>query len=352
MNILNKKNLTAAFVALALIPSTLLAWPWSKKNKTTASKKAPSIAVFIPGIMADSPTYAHVAEGVQAAVDEYNGKLTDKKKAVLLHIMEAGTNQSEWSSKLTALAATGKYDLIISSNPSLPELAAPISAQFPKQKFIFLDAAHEDNKSMYTVSYNQRDQAYLSGYMAGLYSKTHKVGLIAAQEYPIMNKILYPYFAKGAEDAYAGTSCDFRIVGNWYDASKGAELADAMHGAGIDVILPICGGASQGVISSAREHGMHIVWFDENGFKKAPGVIISCCMTKQDVAAKEATEQYLANGIPWGTVRTVGMADGYAEYFNKDPAYIEHVPEDIRIKMDDMYAKLRKGTFRLPQTLD
>ena len=322
-------------------------------TKTQQAKtKAPSIAVFIPGIMADSPTYAHVAEGVQQAVDTYNESIEDEKKKAQLYIMEAGTNQSEWSTKLTALTAEGKYDLIISSNPSLPEIAEPIAKQFPKQKYIFLDAMLENNPSIYTVSYNQRDQAYLSGYIAGLYSKSHKVGLVAAQEYPIMNTILYPYYAKGAADAYNGTTCEFRIVGNWYDGSKGAEITDALAAAGIDVVLPICGGASQGVISSAREHGINIVWFDENGFKKAPGVIISCCMTKQAFAANEAVTQYLAGNTAWGTSKSVGMKDGYAEYFNSDPAYIQAVPEDIRNKMDALIASIKDGSFELPQTLN
>ena len=111
-----------------------------KAKDNSDSNKIPSIAVFIPGIIADSPTYAHVVQGVQEAVKEKGGN-----KVADLYIMEAGTNQSEWSNKLTALAAGGQYDLIVSSNPSLPELASPIAIQFPEQKFIFLDAALPGN---------------------------------------------------------------------------------------------------------------------------------------------------------------------------------------------------------------
>ncbi|MBP5748715.1 MAG: BMP family ABC transporter substrate-binding protein, partial [Treponema sp.] len=165
--------------------------------KKEGAKKDISIAVFIPGIIADSPTYAHVAEGVTKAVDSFNSGKGDSKSTnggrANLYVMEAGTNQAEWSTKLTALAAEGIYDVIISSNPSMPALASPIAKQFPEQKFIFLDAALEEGskeEQIYCISYNQRDQAYVSGYIAGLYSSTNKVGLIAAQEYPIMNNIL------------------------------------------------------------------------------------------------------------------------------------------------------------------
>lgn len=338
---------------LLVVPALALALiPLSGCSGTEKTKHAASIAVFIPGIMADSPTYAHVAEGVQEAIEAYNAGRTDDSEKATVYIMEAGTNQAEWPGKLTSLAATGSYDLIISSNPSLPEIAQPIAQQFPKQKFIFLDAALAGNQQIYTISYNQRDQAYISGYMAGLYSRSHKVALIAAQEYPIMNNILHPYFARGAADAFPGTSCEFRIVGNWYDASKGAEITNALADAGIDVILPICGGASQGVIAAAGERGQHIVWFDENGFKKAPGTIISCCMTKQAKAAKEATLQYLAGNTPWGTIKEVGFKEGYAEFFDSDENYIKHVSEDIRTKMKSLTTGLLDGSVALPDSLD
>ena len=347
-----KTLLSPIFIFIILTQAQVLFSSCSKKTAT--ENKTVSVAVFIPGIIADSPTYAHVAEGVEQAVENYNSKSQDAKSSkATLYVMEAGTNQAEWSTKLTALAAEQKYDVIISSNPSMPALASPIAKQFPNQKFIFLDAALEagsTEKQIYCISYNQRDQAYVSGYIAGLYSKTNKVGLIAAQEYPIMNNILYPYFARGAKDANPNTESFFSIVGNWYDASKGAELCQAMYDKGVDVVLPICGGASQGVISAAKEKGMHIVWFDENGFKKAPGTIISCCMTDQAKAASEVTALFLESDIPWGTTKTVGMADGYVQYFHDDPEYIKAVDGIIRAKMDVLVELLKSGALDLGQT--
>ncbi len=308
-----------------------------------------SIAVFIPGIMADSPIYANLAKGVQEAVEEYNNSLSQDKKPAQVFVMEAGTNQAEWSTKLTSLAATGTYDVIISSNPSLPEIAEPLTKTFPSQKFLFLDASMEGNSNIACISYNQKEQSYLTGYIAGLFSKSHKVGLIAAQEYPVMNNILYPYYARGAADAVSGTTCEFRIVGNWYDAAKGAELADALYSIGVDVILPICGGASQGVISSATEHKINLNWFDENGFAKAPGVIISSCMAKQALAAKEATTQFLTGGTKWGSTKVVGFSEGYVEFITDDELYQKTVPDSIKEKMNSLIASLRDGSFSLPE---
>ena len=318
----------------------------TKKTETAAKSNQQSIAVFIPGILADSPIYSMLADGVKSAVSKYNqGKPSSERAEV--YILEAGTNQAEWSKKITALAAQQKYDVIISSNPSLPDLVVPIVKQFPNQKFILLDAELKGNKNIFTICYNQYEQAFLTGYIGGLMSKSHKMALIAAQEYPVMNNILLPYFEKGGKEANKKTTVDFRVVGNWYDANKGAVLADSVIENGVDVILPICGGASQGVINSAVNHKVYVTWFDNNGFEKAPGTIISSSILKQKEMASIATENYLSGLTSWGTADMVGVSDGFVDFVQDDPLYIQTVPANIRRKMEKMVNSIRSGNYKV-----
>ena len=301
-----------------------------------------NIAVFIPGICADSPTYAMLRDGVTQAVDEWN---QDKEMAqkTKLYVLEAGTNQSEWPAKITALAAEQKYDVIISSNPSLPEIVTPIIEQFPNQKFILMDAECSGNNNICTVCYNQYEQAYLTGYIGGLMSQSHKLGLIAAQEYPVMNNIIWPYFEKGARDANAASTVAFRVVGNWYDASKGAMLADILYGEGVDVILPICGGASQGVITSAINNNFYITWFDNNGFDKAPGNIISSTVMKQQELSAIMTTDFLNGKTEWGTAKMLGVKEGFVDFVQDDPLYLTTVLPEVRSQMYDLVEEIRNG---------
>ncbi len=301
-----------------------------------------SVAVFIPGICADSPTYAMLRDGVIRAIDTFNDGKTMEQKS-LLYILEAGTNQSEWPAKITALCAEQKYDVIISSNPSLPEIVEPILQQFPNQKFILLDAECSGNPNICTVCYNQYEQSYLTGYIAGLMSESHKLGLIAAQEYPVMNNIIYPYFEKGAKAANSASTVDFRIVGNWYDANKGAMLADVLYQSGVDVILPICGGASQGVINSAVNNDFYITWFDNNGFDKAPGHIISSTVMKQEELSELMTMEFLRGKTEWGTAKMLGVKEGYVDFVQDDPLYEETVSEDVRLEMAKLLEAIKSG---------
>ena len=343
----------AGFVSAAVISALFLL--------ISCSEQAParqSIAVFVPGVVAGNPVYEMLTEGVSQAVKDYNAKKSDEPKATL-SIIEAGTNQAEWSTKLIAISAIGDYDLIISSNPSLPDLASPLTSRFPKQKYLILDGYLEGNANIATVRYNQREQAYLTGYAAALVTeapasqmkyanKQKKIALVAAQEYPVMNNVILPSYIEGAQAVDKDIDVEFRIVGNWYDAAKGADIARTLYAEGVDVILPIAGGASQGVIAAAKELGFYIAWFDDNGFSKAPGYVISSSVMEQKKTAYEQTLAYLENKLEFGTAKTLGIKDGYVDFVLDDPAFIESVPENIRTALQEAYDSIRSGALVLP----
>jgi len=311
-----------------------------------------AIAVFVPGVVSGSPVYEMLVAGVKRAVDE---EVAAGKKTTY-EVIEAGTAQAEWGTKITSLCADKKYNLIISSNPSIPQIIAPVSEQFPDQDFLVFDAFNEGNSHVTTFRYNQREQAYISGYQAALVSassmkyanKQKKIGLIAGQEYPAMNDIILPAYLEGAKAVDPSFTVDFRIVGNWYDAAKGAELARAMKAAGVDVIMPIAGGANQGVVSAAKEDGFYVAWFDDNGYAQAPGYVIASSIMAQERLAYEKTKSWIDGTLTRGIPSTVGIADKYIDFVATDPAYIETVPQILRDKQAALMQKLYAGELALP----
>ncbi len=347
------KHLLTTLSACAALVVCTLSFTACKTEKATVE----SIAVFVPGVVSGSPVYEMLVSGAENAVADFNAKNhADGKNAVKCTIIEAGTNQSEWSSKLTALASSGEYTMILSSNPSLPDLVAPLTTQFPNVKFVLMDAYLEGNASVATVRYNQREQAFMAGYAAALVSaskmeyanEAHKIALVAAQEYPVMNNIILPSYIEGAKAAVLDTEVEFVVVGNWYDASKGMELSEALYNAGVDVILPIAGGASQGVISAAEKFGFYIAWFDDNGFAKAPGYVISSTTMAQDKMSYEMMTKYLDKSIKFGTAETVGIKEGYISFIEDDSLYISSVPDEVRAVTSKEYALIKNGELLLP----
>lgn len=310
--------------------------------------KKTSIAVFVPGVVSGSPIYEMLVSGVKKAADETPG--TEVK------VVEGGFNQAEWESKITSLAATGSYDLLISSNPALPALCAKVSEKFPKQKFLLLDGRLAGNPNIYTLRYNQREQGYLAGFIAGLATTggipganaAKRIGLVAGQEYPAMNEVILPGYREGARAVDPAIEVDFRVVGNWYDAAKGAELAASMLRDGADVVLAISGGANQGILQAASDGKAYVVWFDVDGYAAKAGTVVGSAVIRQDKAAYEQTRRYLSGALPFGKSETVGAKEGYVDFVEDSPLYAAAVPEAARKRMAETAAALRSGKLVLP----
>ena len=332
-------------VIVFIIITSVLSAGCSKKGQQ-AGENADSIAVFIPGVIAGSPTYEMLAEGVEKAVKEAGAEM---------NVIEGGFNQGEWENKITAIASTRNYDVIITSNPAMPEICSRISEIFPEQKFIILDGYLDGKKNIFTFLYNSFEQAYLIGEFGALVTKSGmkganselKAGLIAGQEYPMMNNVIKPGFIRGLEAVDPEIELDFRIVGNWYDASKGAELAGKMFDSGVDVILAIAGGASQGIIATARERGKYVLWFDNNGYSLSEGTVIGCSAMRQDRAAYEAASKAIAGTLEYGKAEIRGVKDDYVYFVDNDPVYTDTVPENIRNRISETVSSIKEGKLKL-----
>lgn len=310
--------------------------------------KSLKIGVFIPGVLEGSPTYLELAAGAEKAAAENPGSS--------VRVYEAGFNQAEWEEKLANFVATGSFDIVITSNPSMPDLIEKLAPLFPNQKFIALDGYKTGIPNLHTVLYNQVEQGYLAGYLAGLVSssqlkgatKDRKVGMIIGQRYPAMDRMIVPGFEQGLKAADPQASLDLRVLGNWYDATKAAELAKSMLDTGVDVILPICGSASQGVIRSVTDAGRYLIFFDSDEYARAPSNIVGCIGLGQRELAYSSLKAAAAGSLAWGSARVVGVKEGYVSLLDTSSSYLSLLPFQIRSSMSNLVDRLRKGTLVLP----
>ncbi|MDR0463748.1 MAG: BMP family ABC transporter substrate-binding protein [Treponema sp.] len=319
-------------ISLLLI-SIFFTFGCTGKNEPAKKDENFSVLVFITGVIAGSPTYEMMSEGAL----EFAQKYPD----VNVKIYEAGMNQAQWEQQLAEMVSEGGYDIVIGSNPSLPEISANVALRFPEQKFIIADAEYEGNPQIRTYNYNQYEQSLFLGYLAGLITTSampyansqKKIGFIAAQEYPLLTRQMVPGFIEGAKLADPEIELDMRIIGNWSDANKASELASAMINSGVDVFTAIAGGAAQGLIKTAAERGAYIVWYNTNAYNLAPGFVTGCGIMEQKKLTMEILENALNGKIQYGISETIGIKQGYLGFIFNDPGY-QSLPADIRGKFE------------------
>jgi len=314
-----------------------------------AKGKNYAIAVFVPGIVKGNPTYELLVEGVQEA----KNRLQKTGKKITVKTVEGGVNQGEWQNGLTALALSKKYDLIVSSNPSLPAIAEKVLQAAPHQKFLLLDAYLAGNASIKTVGFNQYEQGYINGYYAALISSSsmkhanaaYKIGLLAGQEFPVMNNEIRKGYEDGAKAVNAHFEVDFRVLGNWYDAAKASELTSSMIKNDVDVILTICGGGNAGAVAAAREHGAYIMWFDRPGYSYGKDIVVGATEIGQKNACIDAVISAAEGQLTFGAPVTLGIKDNAVDFsFNGVPSA---VPQEIIKQEKELLEKIKKGELVL-----
>jgi riboflavin transport system substrate-binding protein len=334
-------------LAVSLLTWAVLALTGCSKKESTEVEKPFSIAVFVPGVLAGSPTYEMMDKGVRTAA---------ANKGATVKTVEGGFNQAEWAEQVTALAAEKTYDLIVTSNPSMPEICRKIQEYYPEQDFLNLEGSGIIDDQVSTFFFNHKELAFLLGNFAGFLTDSRmksdnevvKVGLIAGQEYPEMNNYIKPGFEMGFKNVNSNIDLDFRIIGNWYDASKASELAADMYANGADIILTIAGGANQGVLTAAKNAGKFVLWYDSNGYAIEQGVVIGSGIIREDRAAEEMVTKAIEGTLKRGTSISAGVYEGYVDFIDDDANYQKYVAISIREKMDKLLDDMRSGKIKLP----
>ena len=174
-----------------------------------------------------------------------------------------------------------------------------------------------------------------------------KIGIVVAQEYPALNKMMVPGFLQGAQAVNPGITLDYRVVGNWYDANKAGELAKSMIDAGVDVIGVICGGAAPGVFEVAKERNKYVMYWDDNAYDKAPGVIAGCGALHQEKLVYEVVSDAVNGMIDYGTGVKLWSKDGYIEFVSDDPNYKALIPEELHAEQMKVVDSIMSGELVL-----
>ncbi|MCK9190768.1 MAG: BMP family ABC transporter substrate-binding protein [Sphaerochaetaceae bacterium] len=350
---MTRKRLTLFILLFAIFVLIGCTKDTTSKSDTTSSDIAESteteknVLVFIPGAVDGNPPYLNLNNGSLQYAEEHPN--------VKIKTYEAGFNQAEWESQLTSLVASGKYDIVLTTNPSLPEICDDISKKFPNQKFIITDAYLNGNENIKTYEYNQYQQSVILGYLAGLITTSDmkninsdkKVGFILSQEYPLITDDIIPGFKEGLQLADEDATADVRIVGNWYDASKASELALSMIDGGVDTFTSIAGGAAEGLYKVAKEKGLYVVTYDINSYSDIPGTIVGSGDIESIKLVKSAFEEAFNGTLDYGNAEIVGIEEGIVDFYWEDPLFKQSVSSDVYDTFMSWYNQVKNGTIKI-----
>ena len=153
------------------------------------------------------------------------------------------------------------YDLIITTFNYMSDATALVAAEFPDTKYaaIFQELNSEGDEkidNLWDAVFRGQTTFYVDGYIAGLATKTNRVGFIVGGEEPGPNAEANG-FMRGVHDANSSAEVEFSYA-SYEDSAKAKEVALAMIDKGCDIIQGDCAAPDAGIVEAANESGKDV----------------------------------------------------------------------------------------------
>jgi basic membrane protein A and related proteins len=216
-----------------------------------------------------------------------------------------------------------------------------MAEKYPQVTFFHCGGLYDEKKHPQNVGsyFGYIDEAeYVAGIVAGLTTKTGKLGFIAAKPIPQVLRNINAY-TLGARSVNPKVTTTVIFTGDWALPVKEAEAANSLADQGIDVLTSHVD-SPKVVIETAERRGIFSTGYHANQAALAPKGYLTGAEWNWEAIYKAYVAQVQKGEKSAHLVRG-GLKEGYV----KVSAYGPAVSDDAKAKADAAKAELEKGTF-------
>ena len=228
-----------------------------------------------------------------------------------------------------------------------------LAKEFPNTKFACVDFTVTPGESLpanlVALKFREEEGSYLVGALAGLVSKSDKLGFVGGMEIPLIKKFEAGYRA-GVLAVRPNAKLLVKYAGTtgaaFKDPTKGKELALAEYHDGADIIFHASGSTGLGVFEAARELHKLAIGVDSDQYDEAPGAILTSMVKRVDTAVFETIKQAQAGQWTNG-VKEFGLKENGVMWVY-DGRNHSLIPDEVHSKVDSLKAAIIAGSIVVP----
>ncbi len=272
-----QRSLLSRFLPLALLAATFVlsgcGAPTEGGGTGTAQTNAALKVgiVFDTGGLGDKSFNDSAWRGVQRAEKELGVGVTKVES----------TKESDYPTNLRALADQGA-NVVVAVGINMRVAVEQVAPDYPDVKFVSIDGEPLAKPNVRTIQFKEEEGSFLVGYLAGLMTKTNKIGFVGGMELPLIKKFQYGY-AAGAKRANPNVVLlPPKYTQGWDNQDTARVAANLLFGQGADVVYHAAGRAGLGVIAAAKEKGKFAIGVDSDQDDIAPGTVLTSMIKRVD----------------------------------------------------------------------
>lgn len=253
------------------------------------------------------------------------GILQAEEKLNIKRLNPIESNQQEqYQPNLKTMA--GVADLTVGTSFMMQEAMSAVSKQLPDKKFLIVDAV-VNNDNVVSYMFKEQEGAFLAGAMAGILTKTNKIGFVGGVQSATIERFEAGFIAgvasvnpAAAAGLMPGSSSSHgqyvKYINDFSDQSKAKEAAAILYNNGADIIFHCAGGAGEGVFKAAEEKKAYAIGVDSDQASTLPNysnVILFSVIKKVDNAVFDGIKALQDGNFTGGETITLGIKeDGVA----------------------------------------
>lgn len=245
-----------------------------------------------------------------------------------------------------------KYDVIVTVGFLMTEATQTAATANPNTKFIGVDQFQEKEVANATgLIFPEANAGYAAGYLAGLLTKTNKLGVVLGQEIPPTQN-----YAKGYEQGSKAANPQATVAKVYHpagdnafsDSPWGAGEAKKMLAQGADIIFGAGGGTGNGALgevakTSGAGTSLYCIGVDLDQWDTVPEAhpcLVTSAEKKLTDGTKELIQQAKDGSIKGGNF--LGKT-GLASYHDFD----SKIPAEVKTKVEAVVKGLEDGSIKV-----
>jgi basic membrane protein A and related proteins len=325
----------AGAVATLAISSIFLATVTTKDVAWAQGAKTPFKVAYIPCGRVNDQSWSQAGyEGVLAAQKELG--------------IEVAYSESVPPADVEAAArdyATKGFNLVMLHCGTFSDPGLKVAKDFPKTWFE-LTSASQALDNVISLNLAQQEGTFVAGVLAGLITKSNKLGAISSYNTLGFNRQLEG-FRLGAKFANPKTELYVTYLNSAEDAAKAKEATLAQIDAGADVILAATDQAAQGVFRAGTERNTYVIaeYADQNAM--APKVILASILYSQARLISGLIKS-VVSGEAKGGVLEPGISVGVGN-LAENKELMAKVPAEARECMALVFKDIESGKLKIPE---
>jgi basic membrane protein A len=276
----------------------------------------------------------------------YNGAEKFKAETGIAYRDFEPTGDTQGEQAIRNFASRG-FNPVVAVSFAWTSAIEKVAAEFPDTKFVIVDAV-VDKPNVRSVVYKEEEGSFLVGVLAGMASKSGKVGFVGGMDIPLIRK-----FECGYEQGARSVKADIEVFQNmtgttgaaWNDPVRGGELAKNQIDQGADVVYAAAGATGLGVLQTAADNKKLSIGVDSNQNHLHPGSVLTSMVKRVDLAVynaySDAKSDKFAGGVQALGIKEDGVAAAIDE--NNKPL----ITSEMQAAVDKAKADIIAGTIKV-----